>query len=422
METKRSTILILLLCATEAFILGCKKPAPPPPPPANVTVSSPFTEEVVEWHEFSGRLESPKVVSLAARVSGIIEEAPFTEGAMVTAGDTLFVIDSRPFKAELASKSADLARAQAQLAQAQVHYNRYSKIKGTRAISDEDFDQAVASLRQAEAAERSAKAAEDVAKLNLEWTTVTSPISGKASRKLVTEGNLVNGGAGQATQLTTITSIDPLYCYVNVPERSYQIYRSLSSGASSETERPPCDIQLEGEKAWTNHGHIDFVDNQIDRTTGTVQLRCVISNASGNLASGLFARMRIPGSKPYATTLVPDATVGTDQNSRFILTVNKEDTVEMKRVKIGELFGTFRAITEGIGLEDRIIVNGASLVRPGAKVVVSSTPIAPESVQALRASHSPTTLRPVLAASILVATPNPAPSLVKTHPKGSTKK
>lgn len=384
----------LLISSLLLAPLACKKPEAPTPPPAPVTFASPIEEDVVEWDEFSGHLESPQTVNVAARVSGVIIQAPFVEGATVKQGDLLFEIDPRPYQAELAAKDADVARAQAQFAQAQAHYHRYEKIKGTRAISDEDYDQALASLQSAQAQIASARAAQQTAKLNLEWTKVTAPIPGKVSKKFVTEGNLVNGGAGQATQLTVINSVDPLFCYVNVPENRFLQYQVLGkarrdAGQSSDL---PCSAQLEGEKTWSHPGRIDFIDTQIDRRTGTIQIRGVLNNSSGDLASGLFARLRVLASAPYKAILVPDIAVSTDQNTKYVLLLKDDQTVEMRGIKIGKLFGKLRAVTDGLKPGDKVIINGMQLAKPGSKVNPTQSAIAEEQIAELRKTYSPTAL------------------------------
>lgn len=380
----------LALAALLALAAGCKKAEPPKPPQPTVTVSKPLSGEVVEWDTFAGRLESPQMANVAAQVSGVIQQAPFQEGALVNKGDTLFVIDPRPFQAAVDSTTADVAKAEAQLAEADVHFRRYDKIRQTKAISAEDYDQAVAALKQAQSQTASAKAAQDRAKLNLEWTKVSAPIGGRVSKKMVTEGNLVNGSNGQATPLTTVMSVDPLYCTVNVPERAFLKYKALAQqqkNAQMQDSNVRCLIQLENESTFAHQGRIDFVDNQVDPNTGTIQIRCVLPNADGALTPGLFARLKIPGSTKHSALLVPDAAVGTDQSNKFLLLVGPDGTVSSKAVVLGGLFGNLRVIADGLKADDKLIINGAQSARPGTKVTPTEGTIPDEALRQLEAAQ-----------------------------------
>ncbi len=373
-------------------VAGCGKPAASQAPPTPmVTVSLPLNREVTEWDEFTGHLISPESARIAAQVSGLIQAAPFKEGALVKKGDVLFVIDDRPFKADLGVKKANLAKDAAQVALTKAQLSRSEDLLKKKAISQQDYDASNAGFAQAQAQVAADQAAVDTAQLNLDWTRVTAPIAGRVSRMDVTVGNLVNGGAGQATLLTTVVSVDPMYCYVSVPERSflkYQAYAARTKGASVREAKIPCFIQLENEKDFPHVGVIDFIDNNLDPNTGTIQLRGVIPNSNGELTPGLFAQMRITGSGPYKTLLVPDIAVGAEQNERYLLVVEKDDTVATKKVKLGELFGSLRSIVEGLQPDDRVIVNGLQLARPGVKVKPQEAPIPPESIAALDASSS----------------------------------
>jgi len=339
-----------------------------------------LNREVIETDRYSGRLQSPQEVNLSARVSGIITSASFDEGAIVKAGDLLFSIDDRPFKADLQSREADIAYAKSQLSLADVRFKRYDKLSKTGAVSAENFDEAAAAVDQAKSRIAAAEAARDLAKLNLEWTQVRSPIDGKVSRKFVTEGNLVNGGTGQSTPLTVITSVDPMHCYVTVPERALLRYTNLINERKNAGigDMLPCAVQLENGKGFKHKGVIDFVDNRIDRNTGTVEMRCSLPNPEGKLLSGLFARMQVPGTAPYHAMLIPDIAVGTDQDTRFVLTVGADDAVVRKAVVLGASFGSLRAVSQGLNGDERVIVTGLQFMRPGAKVKPEEKPISAE--------------------------------------------
>ena len=362
-----SALIIIVIIVSVSFS-GCKG-APPEKPAPNVTFDFPVEQEVIERDEYSGRLESPQIANVAARINGTITEVPFKEGSIVKQGDLLFVIDDRPFKAELGSKEAAVAKAEALLLKASSRMTRYERVRSSGAVSADDFDQATADLKQAQSELMSAKADAEIARLNLEWTRVKAPIDGQVSRKLVTEGNNVIGGSGQMTQLTTITSIDPLYAYVSVPEDKFRRYENINSHLTQTTSTNlPCEFILEDSKDYRKDCSIDFVDSKINTSTGTVQLRGVIPNSSGALKSGMFVRMRIPYGDQYKALLIPDIAVGADQSTRFVLVINKDSIVESRPVILGSQFGNMRVIKEGIKLEDRVIVAGMQAARPGIKV------------------------------------------------------
>jgi RND family efflux transporter MFP subunit len=342
-----------------------------------VTVAHPVEREVTEWDTYTGHLEAPEAVKVAARVSGLITQAPFDEGAIVKKGDLLFVIDDRPYKADLDAKLADQQKAEAQLLIAQLNYNRIAPLLN-KASTQQEVDEAKAQVAQGEASVASAKAAVETSRLNLEWCRVLSPIDGRVSNKLVTVGNLVNGGTGQVTLLTTVQSVSPMYCYVDVDENSvlkYQKLRSEGKLASIYKGKVPCYMGLADETGFPHEGYIDFVDNHIDPSTGTQRVRGVLENKDGMLIPGLFARLRVPGSGQYKAMLIPDTAVGNDQDQRSVLVVDKDNKVEPRRVMVGALFGNLRAIVSGLQPDDLVIINGQMHARPGAVVAPTEQPI-----------------------------------------------
>ena len=303
---RRFVLASVFVAFALALLSGCNPAAAPEaPPPATVTVSEPVQREVVRWDQYSGYLSSPTTATVSARVSGLIEEAPFQEGAIVHAGDLLFKIDPRPFQADLDNKKAAVAQARATAVKAKADFGRSVELIKAQVIAPSDFDTTKASYGEAAASLDAAEAALETSRLNLEWTEVRAPITGRVSRMNVTVGNLVNGGSGQATTLTTIVSIDPLYCYINVPESAALLYQEQAlkekkgnvAGANI-----ACSLQLENETNFPHQGVIDFVDNQVDVNTGTQQIRCVIGNPTTILTPGLFALTRIPASGRYQAT------------------------------------------------------------------------------------------------------------------------
>ena len=370
-----------------ALLSGCKQVvAPQAPPPATVTVSQPVQREVVRWDQYSGYLSSPKTAVVSARVSGLIEESPFQEGAIVHAGDLLFKIDPRPFQADVDNKQAAVAQARATAIKAKADYGRSVELIRAQVIAPSDFDTTKASYGEAAASLGAAEAALETSRLNLEWTEVRAPITGRVSRMNVTVGNLVNGGQGQATTLTTIVSIDPLYSYINVPESAALRYQELAlkeNKGSVAGANIACSLQLENETSFPHQGMIDFVDNQVDVNTGTQQIRCVVANPTTILTPGLFATTRIPASGRYQALLIPDAAVNTDQDERYLLIVGANNVVQQRPVKLGALFGTLRSITDGLKPGEKVIVNGMQFAQSGAKVVPHEVPVPTQSLDAM---------------------------------------
>src|SRR5260370_7174887 len=323
-----------------ALLPGCKRViAPQAPPPATVTVSQPLQRDVVRWDEYSEYLSSPKTVTVNARVSGLIQEAPFQEGAIVHAGDLLFRIDQRPFQADLDNKKAAVAQARAMAEKNKADFVRSSELLKAQVIAQSEYDNTKASYGEAAASLNAAEAALETSRLNLEWTDVRAPITGRVSRMNVTAGNLVNGGSGvtTATALTTIVSIDPLYCYLNVPESAALRYQELAvkeKKADVAGAKVGCFLQLENETNFPHQGMIDFVDNQVDVNTGTVQIRCVFANPPTVLTPGLFTLTRLPATGRYQAILIPDAAADTDQNEHYLLIVGADDVVEQRPVQL----------------------------------------------------------------------------------------
>jgi RND family efflux transporter MFP subunit len=383
-----------------ALVAGCKGViAPQAPPPPTVSVSQPLQRDVIRWDQYSGYLSSPQTVTVSARVSGLIEEAPFQEGAIVHAGDLLFRIDPRPFQADVDNKKAAVAQARAMEVKTKADFERSTMLLEAEVIARADYDTTKASYGEADASLKAAEAALETSRLNLEWTDVRAPITGRVSRINVTVGNLVNGGSGQATALTTIVSIDPLYCYINVPESAALRYQELAlkeKTGNVARANVGCFLQLENETNFPHQGMIDFVDNQVDVNTGTQQIRCVFGNPTTILTPGLFALTRIPASGRYQTLLIPDAAVNTDQDERYLLIVGANDVVQQRPIKLGALFGTLRSITDGLKPDERVIVNGMQFAQPGAKVIPHEIPVPTESLSALEsiAARPPITQTP----------------------------
>lgn len=365
-----ASFLVLLLSA------ACTRKSPPSgPPPPLVSVATPILREIVEWDEFIGRLASPERVEIRARVSGYLDEFHFQAGREVKKGDLLFTIDPRPYRAEYERADAEHQRALDQAELAKSEADRAKRLGSTRVIAIEELDQKTRAHSSALAAARATKAAADLAKLNLEFTEIRAPISGRISRALVTPGNLVSGGiAGTgSTLLTTIESVEPIYLYADADERSILKYIRLSRDGIRESARDhqiPAEMALGDEAGFPHKGYIGFVENRVDSTTGTLRARGVFPNEDRKLFPGLFARMRIPGSGKYQALLIPDRALGADQAQKFVYVVDAEQKVQFRPVTTGRLHDGLRIVVAGLQGDEQVIVEGQMRIRPGVVVQV----------------------------------------------------
>ncbi|HEV8341912.1 MAG TPA: efflux RND transporter periplasmic adaptor subunit [Candidatus Binatia bacterium] len=336
-----------------------------------LTVSRPVVREITEWDEYTGRLESTETVEVRARVNGYLQSIHFKDGQVIKRGDLLFVIDPRPYQAELDRVTAELQLAQARLELAKSDYARAQKLLQFRAISQEEADTRLATERQVQESVEAARAGVKGTKLNVEFTRITAPITGRIGRKLVTEGNLINGGTAESTLLTTIVSMDPIYVYFEADERSYLKYVRLSQNGkhpSSREAKNPVYLSLADEKGFPRKGYTDFVDNRLDSNTGTMRIRAIFPNPDLTLTPGLFGRVRLLGSGKYQAVLTPDEAIGSDLSQKFVLVVNEENIVEQRAVQLGPIINGLRVIREGLKPDDWVVVNGVQRTRSGMKV------------------------------------------------------
>ncbi|MCC6232733.1 MAG: efflux RND transporter periplasmic adaptor subunit [Verrucomicrobiales bacterium] len=374
-------MITCLVAVTAALLAGCRPSTPAPAsasgPAPVVTVAHPIPRSVDEWDEFSGRLASPETVEVRARVSGHLDQVHFHEGSEVERGALLFTIDPRPYQAAVDQVRADLgaARARAELARGEAR--RAEGLAATRAISTDAFETRLKTAVQADEAVHSAEAALKAAELNLEFTEVRAPIAGRISNARVTAGNLVTGGnTASATLLTTLVSLDPLYCYFEVDEASALRYRRLYREGRRESalfKPAPAEMALGNEEGFPHRGVVDFVDNQVNPDTGTIRARAVFSNPDRLMAPGFFARVRVPGNGNYPAVLVRDAALASDQGRAYALTIGESETVTARPVKTGPLLEGLRVIREGLSETDRVVVAGAMAVRPGTRVTALLT-------------------------------------------------
>jgi membrane fusion protein, multidrug efflux system len=359
---------------------GDKPPQQPAAAAPPVTVAQPVKRTVTDWDEFTGRFEAVQEVQVRARVGGFVTSVEFRDGSIVKAGDLLYVIDARPFEAvaEQADGQLSDARAKAELARREL--DRALTLNQTQAVSDSIVDQRRQTLQAARAAEMQAEGALKAAKLNIEFTHVMAPITGRVSRHLVTPGNLVQGSEGGATLLTSIVSLDPIYIYFDVDEATYLRNSRLwfeGKRPSSRDTPNPVEVTLTGETKPSHEGKMDFLDNRLDVSTGTLRSRAVIQNKDLSILPGQFGRVRIIGSAPYEALLLPDTAIATDQSRKIVFVVKDDNTVEAKPVTLGPLDEGLRVIREGLKPEDRVIVDGLQRARVGAKVTPQTAEVKP---------------------------------------------
>ena len=357
------SVAILVVAAS-----ACSKPQPPMQAP-QVTVAPAAERMVADWDEFTGHFEAVNSVEVRPRVGGFLQRVGFVEGAMVHQGDVLFVIDQRPYEAEVARAEAVLAQARTRNQLAGQEVERAQKLMSTQAISREELDARTSGRAEGDAGVHAAEAALRVARLNLEWTVVRAPISGRVGRAVVTAGNVVQAGPPSPSLLTTIVSIDPIYVYFDTDEQAYLKY--MAATASGPKGRQVL-IGLASETGFPHEGRLNFVDNRVDGTNGTVSARAVLSNPNGLFTPGLFARVRLLGGDRHLSTMVQDQAIGTDQDRKFVLVLKSDNTVDYRPVTTGRVVDGLRTIESGLKPGERVVINGLMRIRPGMKVAATN--------------------------------------------------
>ncbi|MGA3307958.1 MAG: efflux RND transporter periplasmic adaptor subunit [Xanthobacteraceae bacterium] len=365
----------LLIAAALSILAGCgqgQQQAGAPPPPT-VTVTSPVQRTVVDQDEYVGRFVAVDSVEVRSRVSGYLSEIHFTDGQMVKQGDLLFVIDHRPFQIALDQMRANLAQARANLAFTEADLARGQELLHNKTITEQTYDQRTQAKRVAEASVAAQEAMVHSAELDLnQYSELRAPVDGRIGDRRVSVGNLVNGGTGaNSTMLATIVSVDPIRFEFTFDEASYLRYQRFA-GASTQMASGqggvPVALKLIDEPDFQHTGKMDFVDNVIDRSSGTIRGRAVFQNPNGLFTPGMFGRIRVPGSPPYAALLISDEAVGTEQSRKYVLVVDDGGVARLKYVTLGQLDDGLRVIKDGLAASDRVIVNGLMRARPGAKV------------------------------------------------------
>jgi RND family efflux transporter MFP subunit len=373
--------MTLIAGLASAALGGCRSTQSPPvaAPPA-VVVAPPLVMRLTQWDEYTGRFEATDRVEVRARVDGYLDSIHFRDGAIVKRGDLLFVIDPRPYEAALEGARADVVRAQTRVELATTDFTRGEALFAIRGISQEEFDRRTQAKKEAEAALIVASAAERAAALNVEFTRVRAPISGRISEKFVSVGNLVSGGQAGSTLLTTIVAIDPIQFVFDGSEADYLKYNRMNASGERRTSRDapnPVRIRLLDETSFTHVGKMDFVDNRLDPATGTIRARALVPNPGGFLTPGQFGRLQLLGSGEFDALLVPDSAILSDQSRRFVWTLGKDDIPEQRVVEPGTLERGLRIVRAGLQRDDRIVISGLQRVRPGARVAPTQGRIEP---------------------------------------------
>jgi len=398
-----------------AGLAGCHPAAIKPPlkKPAEVFVAPPTSETVTEYQEFTGRTMAVNTVEIRSRVSGYLDQVLFHDGADVKQGQLLCVIDDRSYKATAANAAAMVAQAVARQGSLVNQDRRSRDLRRTNAVSEEQYEMIAFQRSEADAAVTAAEAQKQLADLNVTYTRVTAPLGGVISNRRVDPGNLVKA---DETLLATIVSLDPIYAYFDVNERTVlRLRRLIQEGQieSADEAKVVVQVALADEEGFRHRGTIDFLDNQIDPNTGTQRVRAVIANSHRLLSPGLFVRLRFPVGPPHTALLVQEEALGTDQGQRFLYVVNDKDEVAYRRVQVGMLTQGKRVIEDGLKPGERVVVNGLQRVRPGDKVTPQSAETtAPEAPSAELAMDATVTRKPPL--PMPASTPRRAPRATRT--------
>ncbi|MEO5823718.1 MAG: efflux RND transporter periplasmic adaptor subunit [Vicinamibacteraceae bacterium] len=358
-----------LLLTLGPLVAACSRveTAAAAPPLPQVTAAAAVARDVTEWDEFTGRLEPVQSVGVRPRVSGLLSNVSFEEGSLVRQGQLLFQLDDRPFVAQVERLKAELAQAMAARDRTTSEMRRAERLATENAMSLEERERRSGAAGEATARVDAVAAGLRAAQLDLEFTRVVSPIAGRVSRALVTRGNLVSGGQGEATLLTTVVSVDPIYAAFDADEQTFLRYgervRQHGKGAGD----LPIQMALADEQTFPHGGTLQFLDNQLDPSTGTIRGRAVFTNADRRLTPGLFVRLRLPGTVAYKGVMVEDRAVGTDLDRRYVLVVGADKVIASRTVTLGPLVDGLRVVRSGLKPGELVVVNGLQRVRPGSR-------------------------------------------------------
>ncbi|MEA3041496.1 MAG: rane fusion protein multidrug efflux system, partial [Sphingomonadales bacterium] len=373
---KAPLLALIALCCGLAPVAALAQGGPNAPPPP-VTVAKPVVKEIMEWDEFIGRFDAVDAVDIRARVSGYIDRIHFKDGSMVKAGDPLFTIDQRPYRLAAEQSETAVISAQSRLEFASNDLERAEALRKNGNITEQLLDQRRQNYQTARAELDRSRSALQQARLDLEFTEIKAPISGRVSRRLVSMGNLVNANE---TVLTNVVSLDPIHFYFDVDERSYLAYTRMAAGGTRPSGRDNPNevfVATTDEREPHRPGRMDFVDNRLDAASGTMRGRAVFDNKDMTLTPGLFGRIRIMGSGTYKGVLVPDEAIGSDQDRRVIFVVGPDNVVVMKPVRPGPRIDGYRVIRDGLTGDETVVINGLMRVRAGAKITPQLTTLPP---------------------------------------------
>jgi len=384
---RRAAGLVMMLAAAVAAVpAGCQQ-APPraEPPPPKVTVAAPQARQIVDADDYNGWIDSPAIVEVRARVRGHIVKVNFTDGDMVKKGQALFELDPRPFQQEIERAAEQVKIAQAELNVALLEEKRMEQLKKTNSASQLEIDTSFAKARALEAKVEAEKQEVERKKLDLEYSKVTAPIDGRIGRAMLTEGNLVNAG-GSDPLLATIVAIDPVEVYFSVDERSMQRYQKMypatNPSGTLRDRKMPFQFGLETEDGFPNGGLLNFADNRVDPNTGTILVRGSIANPQGRFVTGSRVRVRVPFGTGRPSLLVPDTAILSDQDRRYVLTLDEKNVVQRRDISMGKLLDDgMRIVTSGVSANDRIVTMGLQT----ARINYAAEPVAPATQPAVAA-------------------------------------
>jgi RND family efflux transporter MFP subunit len=370
------------------FILGCDKPTVKPvATPLKIATVQATSKQITDYDEFVGRTGAIETVEVRARVTGYVKQIHFSDGQMVQENDLLFSIEPDVYQAAHQQSLAKIELMKARVGLAKSKLARAKSLIDVKAISQEEYEENVAALTEAQAQETAAQADSQISALDLKYTEVRSPISGRIDRALITPGNIVTGGLGTGTLLTTIVKNDPMYVYFDVDEQSVLRYQRLERQKQPEdpsktqssnplkSQEIPCLVQLGDEKDFPHRGKLDFLQNRIDDRTGSIKLRALLDNKDNLLKSGMFVRIRVPVSQPYDAVLVPEASIGVDQDTRYVIAIGSDKKPVRRTVELGRSIGTWRVITKGLDAGTEIVYRGLQRVRPGAEISIEQASV-----------------------------------------------
>jgi RND family efflux transporter MFP subunit len=373
--------LAAVAIASVPLLASCgeaQKQAAPPPP--KVTVAKPIQRTIIDQDEYVGRFVPVDVVEVRARVSGYLDQIHFTDGQIVKQGDLLFTIDKRPYQNTLDQARANLQTAKSNVAFTQSDLARGQQLVRERTISEQIYEQRAQAFRNAQASVAASEAMVRQAELDLEYTELRAPIAGRIGDRRVTQGNLVMGGTGGTSLLATIVSIDPIRFEFTFDEGALLRYQRLASGKGEVAGLGGTAVRLKllDETDFSHPGRMDFVDNVIDRASGTIRGRAQLSNADGLFTPGMFARVQVPASAPYQALMLPDAAIATEQARKFVYVIDQDNVARLRYVTLGQVVDDLRVIKDGLADGDRVVINGLMRVRQGQKVTPEEQPASPQ--------------------------------------------